>query len=319
MVQRGGQSWQPSERIRRAFPQTGRYLVGVSGGRDSVALLHWLRSCGYNKLIVCHLDHQLRGRASRADAKFVERLARRLDCAFVGIRADVPQLARRSRQSLETAGRAARLRFFAQVARRRRCHAIFLGHHADDLVETFLFNLLRGAGAAGLSGIREIANQRGLTIVRPLLSVWRSEIHAYVKAHRLEFREDDSNAELTPLRNRVRGRIIPYLEKTLGRNVRQSLWRAASIFAEENAWLDSLVDPELIEAKELAVAKLRPQPVAAQRRAIQKWLREQQVSDVGYDLVERVCALIAPDASVAKTNLPHGHYVRRRVGKLFIE
>ena len=139
-----------------------------------------------------HLDHQLRGRASKADASFVKRLAAKLDCAFEPGRTDVAVLARDSKQSIETAGRMTRFDFFAQVALCRRCTTVFLGHHADDLVETFLMNLFRGSGPAGFGGMREIASRRvsgtELKIVRPLLGVWREEIDAYVKAHGIEFR-----------------------------------------------------------------------------------------------------------------------------------
>src|ERR1700730_15858760 len=102
--------------------------------------------------------------------------------------------------SIETAGREARYKFFARVAKRRHCRSIFLGHHADDVVETFLINLFRGAGTAGLSSIREVSKRSiadvDLTIIRPLLGNWRSEIDRYVRAHRLKFREDASNKNL---------------------------------------------------------------------------------------------------------------------------
>ncbi len=177
--------------LLRNFPAARRYLVGVSGGRDSVVLLHWLHSLGFQKLIVCHLDHRLRGRASAADARFVARLADSLGCQFTGGVADVRAVAKRQKRSLETAAREARFQFFAKVAKARRCRTIFLAHHADDLVETFLLNLFRGAGMTGLGGIREISRQRigrtELTIVRPLLGVWRSEIDDHVRRISIAF------------------------------------------------------------------------------------------------------------------------------------
>src|SRR6266513_5129925 len=137
------------------FPRDARYLIGVSGGRDSVALLHWLINLGYKKLIVCHLNHQLRGRSSDADARVVEKVARkyRVDCELGA--ANVRVLAKKKKMSIETAAREARYSFFAKAAKRHRCHTIFLAHHADDLVETFLFNLIRGAGLTGLAGMRK--------------------------------------------------------------------------------------------------------------------------------------------------------------------
>src|SRR6266446_8006697 len=305
----------------RGFPPDGRYLIGVSGGRDSVALLHWLKERGYKKLIVCHLNHQLRGRSSDADARFVEKLAAKCDVDLEMGSTNVRALAARQKMSIETAARSARYHFFAQVAKRRRCRAIFLAHHADDLVETFLINLFRGAGASGLSAIREVSNRRigdvDLTIVRPFLGRWRNEIDRYVREHRLKFREDASNKNLAPLRNRIRRRIIPYLEKTLGRNIRQSIWRAAMIAAEEENWIKNQL-PDATHA-DLAVAKLRDLPVALQRRGILKWLRARKIANVGFDIVEDVRSLLGHDARVAKVNLPQDRHVCRRAGKIFIE
>ena len=121
-----------------------------------MTLLHRLTDLGYRRLIVCHLDHQLRGRASKADAQFVKKLAGRLKVECELDRTDVSALASRSKHSIESAGRMARYQFFARVARRRRCRTIFLGHHANDLVETFLINLFRGSGPTGFVGIRQI-------------------------------------------------------------------------------------------------------------------------------------------------------------------
>jgi tRNA(Ile)-lysidine synthase len=310
-------------KILSQFPPGERYLIGVSGGRDSVALLHQLSDLGYRRLIVCHLDHQLRGSASRADAKFVERLAGKLDCELELDRIDVAALARAAKQSVETAGRMARYEFFARIARRRRCRTLFLGHHADDLVETFLMNLFRGAGPAGFSGMREVTSRRiagtELTIVRPLLGVWREEINRYVQSNRIKFREDATNENLVPVRNRVRRRLIPYIEKQLGRNVRSSLWRAALIAGDEAEWLEGLVDSKQSESKQLDVAQLRAQPRALQRRTIQKWLQSQGVADLDFDVIERIRGLLDPEATAAKTNLPRDRHVRRRAGKVFME
>src|SRR6266480_2179360 len=310
-----------SSRLSRDFPAEASYLIGVSGGRDSVALLHWLINLGYKKLIVCHLNHQLRGRSSLADARFVEKIALKHHATFELESANIRALAAKQKISIETAAREARYKFFAKTARRWKCKTIFLGHHADDLVETFLINLFRGAGTAGLSGMREISTRRiddvDLAIVRPFLGVWRKEIDDYVHEHRIKFREDASNKNLNPFRNRIRRRIIPYLEKILGRNIRPAVWRAAAIAGEEEAWIDS----QLLESREaeLSVTKLRALPVALQRRTIFKWLRAQNISEVGFDVVERVRSLLDPNARVAKINLAQDRHVRRRAGKIFLE
>jgi tRNA(Ile)-lysidine synthase len=308
-------------RLSRDFPREARYLIGVSGGRDSVALLHWLVDLGYQKLIVCHLNHQLRGRSSLADARFVEKIAGKYRAEFELESANVRAFATKKKMSIETAARDFRYSFFAKVAKRRRCHTIFLAHHADDLVETFLINLFRGAGSAGLAGMREVSTRCiddvGLTIVRPLLGVWRTQIDKYVRKHRLAFREDASNKNLNPFRNRIRHRVIPYLEKICGRNIRPAIWRAATIAGEEEAWIDSqLADSSDIE---FSVAKLRALPVALQRRAIFKWLRAQNVSEIGFDVIESVRSLLGRDGRVAKVNLPRDRHVRRRAGRIFLE
>jgi tRNA(Ile)-lysidine synthase len=310
-----------NKNVFRAVPSDGCYLIGVSGGRDSVALLNLLVERGYKKLIVCHLNHQLRGRSSDADARFVEKLAAQYDVDLEMRSTNVRALAAKQKISIETAAREARYKFFAQVAKQRRTQTIFLGHHADDLVETFLINLFRGSGAIGLGAIREVSKRRvedvDLTIVRPFLGVWRSEIDNYVRKHRLKFREDASNKHLAPLRNRIRRRIIPYLEKTLDRNIRQSIRRAAVIAAEEESWIEDQL-PDTTDS-ELAVEQLRDLPVALQRREILKWLRARKIANVGFDVVEDVRSLLGRDARVAKVNLPQDRHVRRQAGKIFVE
>ena len=312
-----------SERFLRDFPPSSRYLIGVSGGRDSIALLNLMVDLGYKKLVVCHLNHQLRGASSRDDARFVEKVARnlRLDCEIGST--DVGALAKRSKLSIETAARFARLAFFVEVARRRRCSRMFLAHHADDLVETALLNLFRGAGPGGMAAMRKFSIHRigktELTILRPLLGVWRSEIDSYVRQNELEFREDSTNAALHSSRNKIRHRILPDIEKQFSRDVRKTIWRAAQIWSEEEAVLDSLVSTETISAANLSVAPLRKMAVALQRRTIHRWLRARKVADVSFDTVENVRSLLEPGAKAAKVNLPRDQHARRRAGKIFLD
>jgi len=307
--------------LLRRFSADGRHLIGVSGGRDSAALLHWLVNLGYNELIVCHLNHQLRGRSSDADARFVEKLARKYQVDFELGAANVRALAKKKKMSIETAAREARYSFFAKTSKRHGCRTIFLAHQADDLVETLLINLFRGAGSAGLVSIRESSTRRiddvELTIVRPFLPVWRKEIDSYVREHRLRFREDASNKNLDPLRNRIRHRVIPFLDKVLGRNIRPTIWRAAAIAVEEENWINGQLPDS--SGAELSVPQLRALPVALQRRLILKWLRAKDISEVGFDVIEHVRSLADREAAVAKVNLPRNRHARRRAGRIFIE
>jgi tRNA(Ile)-lysidine synthase len=270
--------------LLRTYPIDGRYLIGVSGGRDSVALLHWLSHIGYENLVICHLNHQLRGRSSDADARFVKKLAEKCGAGLELQVANVRALAKREKTSVEAAARKARYSFFASAANRHCCQTLFLAHHADDLVETFVLNLIRGAG---------------------------------IREYHLVFREDSTNKSLAPTRNRIRHRIIPYLERTVGRNIRENIWRTAIIAAEEEKWMNQ----ELPESpsEELSLTGLRALPLPLQRRAILKWLRARSVSDVGFDVIEAIRALLDQDARMAKVNLPKGRHVRRRAGRIFIE
>ena len=301
------------------FPPDERCLIGVSGGRDSVALLHLLRGAGFKKLTVCHLDHGLRA-ASAEDARFVAALAKRHGLKVCGARENVAARAKRKRQSLETAAREARYAFFARVARAEKCPRLFLAHHADDQVETLLFNLFRGSAAAGLAAMRPLTERTvgGVTlqIARPLLGVWREEIDAYIAAHHIAFREDASNADPRHTRNRLRHEIIPGIERAFGRDIRRAVWRAAEILRDEDDFLAG--QPALRDLPEtLETSALRAQPVALQRRIIHAWLKAQGVAGTGFDDVEAVRGLLTERR--AKVNLPGGCHARRRAKKLFLE
>ena len=309
-----------SERFLHDFPPSNRYLIGVSGGRDSIALLNLLVDLGYKKLVVCHLNHQLRGAASRGDARFVEKVARnlRLDCEIGST--DVGALAKRSRLSIETAARFARLAFFVEVARRRSCSRIFLAHHADDLVETALLNLFRGASPGGMAAMRKISVHRigktGLTILRPLLGVWRSEINSYIKQQGLKFCEDRTNREMSFSRNRIRHRILPYINKTFGRDVSKAIWRTAAIWVDEESFLDVMTP---VVGSRLNVVELRKLALPLQRRAIVNWFRLNRVPNAGFDLVENVRSLMEPSSLLSKINVPGDRHIRRRAKTIFIE
>ncbi len=314
--------------LARDYAPGRKALIGVSGGRDSVALLHALKSAGFAKLVVCHLDHGLRGRASTGDAKFVRRLATRWGFPVEIGKADVAGLAGARKLSLETAAREARHAFFAARAREHRCGRLFLAHHADDQVETVLHQLFRGSGLTGLGGIAPESQltigRRRLTCLRPLLGVWREEIAAYLAAHRLSHREDESNAsrELST-RNRWRLDLLPAIERALGRDPRPAVWRLAEMARDEEAAISAeiaVVFSGIVRGERLSLAPLRALPVAWQRRVLKRWLMERGVPDIGFDLVERVRAILPPrGAPAAKVNLPGGGHARRRAGELLHE
>jgi tRNA(Ile)-lysidine synthase len=294
-------------------------LVGVSGGRDSAVLLHALVKAGFRQLIVCHLDHSLRVESS-ADARFVMQQSDEYGLINESEVEDVARFAKERKLSIETAARAARYSFFARIARGHWCPRLILAHHADDQVETFLFNLLRGAGATGLGAMRPVSirEEHGgrLEIHRPLLSIWREEIMEYASAHGVKFREDASNEDRKFVRNRVRHEVLPFLSKTLDRDVRRALWRSAEIIGAEGDWIASQT-PQVSES-DLLMVDIRALPLALRRRVIHTWLRSHKIADVSFDDVEAVEQLVESTRR-AKVNLAGGKHVRRRSGRLFVE
>ena len=299
--------------------------MGVSGGRDSVALLHLLVGSGFDRLIVCHLDHRLRGRGSTGDRQFVERLAGRLGLPCETARRDVRALAREAQLSIEAAARQARLEFFAELSRKHRCNSVLLGHHADDRAETVLINLFRGSAGLVLppSPSQIEVGGRRLTLIRPLYPVRRSEIDRYVEEHRLRYREDPSNQSAAHLRNRVRHELFPMLDEIFGRDSRALLTRAASIADEEDRLLDSQLDGLDLEARghpgTLSTTHLRRLPVPLQRRAILRWLKSHSIPRLSFEKVEACLSLLDVANGPAKINLPGGHHARRQAKKLMIE
>ncbi len=307
--------------LPETYSVTRRYLVAVSGGCDSVVLLYLLHALGYRKLIVVHLNHRLRGRASGADAAFVRRLAKKLGYDIDATSRDVGKKAQRSKQSIETAGRQERYAFFVEVAKRRRCSQVFLAHHADDQVETILMNLFRGSGLSGLGGMsctsETTVNGRRLTLIRPLLDMWRIELESYAQTHGIAYREDASNADSVYLRNRIRHGLIPQIQQLTGRDARAAIHRLGQQAQAENRFMENQI-AVLAEEETISVAKLRALPLALQRRLVYRWLRRREVADVNFELVQNALTLIEEPASTAKINLPKDRYLRRRRGRLFV-
>jgi tRNA(Ile)-lysidine synthase len=294
-------------------------LVGVSGGRDSVALLHALAEAGLERLVVCHLDHMLRP-DSDEDAWFVSELAGKYGYPFEADRVNVKNIAEERGLSIEAAGREVRYEFFTQVARTHWIPRVLLAHHADDQVETLLLNLFRGSGRTGLAAmqpvsIREVRGAR-MEIHRPLLGVWRDEVSSYVNKHRLRFHEDKSNADPRFTRNRVRHEVLPFLEKSFDRDLKRVLWRTASVLAAEEEFLASKTPR--VAASPLKTADLQALPAALQRRVVHAWLRSHEIADISFEDVESVRSLI-PGPKPAKVNLAGKKHARRRAGEIFIE
>lgn len=293
-----------------------KLLVGVSGGRDSMVLLQSLLGAGFKNLVVCHLNHTLRGRSSDADARLVLREARRLGLPVEYAKARTAEFASEQKKSLELAARELRLAFFEHCSKREKTKNLVLAHHADDQVETCLFNFLRGTGAAGLAGMKPVSELGKLTVYRPLLGVTRAQIEDFRKRHKVRFREDASNAGLEHTRNKLRHRVMPLLSEIMGESYSTAILRASEILRGEEEWMSSLV-PQVGE--ELSCNELRAMPPALRSRVILRWLREHGVPEVGYAETRRVLSLLDTMNGPSKVNLPGNHHARRRSGVLFLE
>jgi tRNA(Ile)-lysidine synthase len=231
--------------IRRydLLPPGGRGVVALSGGPDSVALLYILReleTAGELTLDgVAHFNHRLRGEASDLDEQFCREAAASIGIPVEVGKADVRGIAKTQKRSIEDAGRRLRYAFFDEVVARFGADAVAVGHSRDDQAETFLLRLLRGAGTRGLGAIRP-KNGR---VIRPLIDIARAELRQYAAERGLTFREDESNADLTVPRNRIRHELLPYLEREFSSNVVHILAREAALARED----DERLQQEAIE------------------------------------------------------------------------
>ncbi len=293
-----------------------KWLVGVSGGADSVALLHLLVREGFRNLVVCHIDHRLRGSASTGDATFVKRLADRLGLPCEVGRVDVRRMAEERRESLETAARNARHGFFRECAARHRCKRVILAHHGDDQAETILWNLLRGS--YGPKGMKEIQFINGLDFHRPLLGWRRNQLREWLSSNRLKWREDATNDEPLAVRNRLRNEVFPLLDEIGGRDSVGSFVRLMADFTEISTVIDfalkqvDVIDPQ----KRLHLPQLRMLPPFLQREAVARYLSRNEIP-LSRDLLNQSLEMI--DGLPSSINLPGGKRLRRRAGRLFVE
>ena len=224
-------------RREELFHPGDRVLVAVSGGPDSVALLHllagWRRELGL-ELAVGHFDHTLRGGASQADAVFVADLAKALGLPCHLGRGDVKELARRQKLSVQMAARQLRLDFLRETCRARGYGKLALAHTADDQVELFFLRLLRGAGPEGLKGMWP-ATPEGT--VRPLLAVGKAALLAWLERQNLPYRLDLSNLSRAYLRNRIRLDLLPELQRLYNPRLPEAVWRTQALLQEEERLL----------------------------------------------------------------------------------
>lgn len=299
-----------------------RLGLAVSGGADSTALLHLLlpfcRDADID-VTVLHFDHGLRAE-SGDDRRFVQALATAADLPYISGSSTVAIQAEDG--SLEMAARKARLAFLMSCAADARLDAVATGHQADDVAETVLLRLARGAGASGLAGLRPLSRHPPAPIlIRPLLSVSGAALRGWLRQRNLDWREDGSNFDAAIPRNFVRHELLPTLEKKWCPHLRTSLCQSAAVLREDDAFLESLAtqaraDMESDDA--LPIPDLQRQPEALQRRILRQWLFDHGLSEAaGFAAVS---ALL--DRSLAgdwQAHLPGGSLASCRSGRLRIE
>ena len=295
-----------------------RWLVAVSGGRDSVALLHACVSAGLKDLVICHVNHQLRGDESNTDEAFVIALAKQFNLPISIHRADVNSTAKAEKKSIELAAREARHAAFAIDFEKHQCDAVLLAHHADDQAETVLYKLLRGS--AGLKGMLSKQEFAGFTIMRPMLETSRTEINAYIAAHGLSYVEDSSNAEDFAVRNRIRNEALPLLEKIMGKKIAPAINKSLKYSQQREEFVQEMIDYEsMIDPQgRLYLPSIHGTPEVIQQAVIHRYLKEQGISNISHSLIESATNILSPEQP-AKINLPKGKHLRRSQQRLYID
>lgn len=284
-------------------------LCALSGGADSVSLLLCLAELGVD-VCACHLNHGLRGADADADEEFCRTLCERENIPFVSERCDAAEEARCTGQSVETAARELRYRFFARCAKALGADKIATAHTADDNLETMLFRLIRGTGLAGLAGIPPVRDN----IIRPLLHVERRDIEAYLTARGQDWRTDATNNEDICTRNRIRHQVIPALREIVPEAAQHAAETSVLLRQDEDA-LEQLAGKM---PKQHTLRWLNGQPEAVRSRAIRHVLAAAGVPEGETGIrhiraVERLCA-----GHGTSVSLPGGMRAQRQTDSLVV-
>ncbi len=309
-------------------------VVGVSGGADSMALLHLLagfnRELGWRlRLHVGHLNHALRGTDSEADAAFVQAAADNLSLPCTIERREIAALLRDTDGGMEEISRRERYAFYERVCLQTGSRVVALAHHADDNAETILHRVLRGTGMRGLIGIprsRALSPHSELRVVRPLLHLTRQQLRVYLLDEGIAFREDRTNVTNEPMRNRIRNTILPLLETEVNPQVREALLRLGA----QAGWLEEFLHDTVERTLETLIVSrtdqelvLNAQALARKSRIIQtELIRRAYVSfglgeqELGFSHLTAALELVADPASGKQIVLPGGMSIEKRYGQL---
>ena len=296
-----------------------RLGVAVSGGADSVSLLHLLLELREELgcvLCVVHFNHKLRGRASQADEKFVAKLASKHGLEFFAAEENIAAITKRERGNLEDVARRARYAFFERLVQERRLDRIAVAHTADDQAETVLAHILRGTGLAGLGGIHPTSG----VVLRPLLEIRRADLRAYLRRKRQPWREDASNRDTHRMRARIRHKLMPLLEKKFQPAVVEHLCRLAEFAREDETYLEdqsALREKQFAQPEQntmrLALPDFLREPRAIQTRLLRRIVErlKPRSGQLSATHVEALLALAQHPDSGKSLQLPGGVEARR--------
>ena len=313
-----------------------RTLVAVSGGPDSVALLHLLcelrDELGLH-LEVAHLQHGIRGAEAKADARFVGELAEKLQLPFHLKEVDLPRMKRDAgKGNLEALARAERYGFFAEVVKMRELDKVATAHTQDDQAETMLMWFLRGAGSKGLGGMArrqklKLAggeSTRELTVIRPMLEISKAEVLRYLSEKQLAYRVDKSNQDPTFLRNWIRTELLPMIGRRIDPHVPERLGRLAELLRDEDDYLDELAHQRftaMLQKNELARPAFLAQSKALQRRILRLWIEGTRGHLRGLEFVhiDDMLHLIEGGPPQGRLSIPGGWELVREYESLRLE
>ncbi len=298
-----------------------RVVAGVSGGPDSMALLHVLAALEVNFKVV-YVDHGLRPAETPVEAELVKTSARKLGFGCEIIEADVAGLAKQGKFSLEHAARIMRYDIFSRVAERFSARKIAVGHTADDQAEEILLRLIRGTARRGLSGMERMTKKG---IIRPFLEIPKADLFGYLADRGIQFAEDSSNNDRRFVRNKVRLDLLPYLEDNFHQGIRSTLRRTARILTDEEEYLagaardlyQRVVDKSLGKQGEfcLSCEALLAEPIALQRRVIEQMLINLQTKPGGRQ-IENIVKFAGSSEKRGNLHLAQGLRIIKKNGTL---
>lgn len=258
-------------------------MVAVSGGPDSVFLLHALlalrRKLALKEVVVCNLDHGLRGEASKADSSFVAETAKALGVEYVHKKIDLSK-EKSKKLSTEEVAREARYAFFQEAAAQTGARVIATGHTLDDQAETVLMRFIKGASLKGIVGISPVRNEGAVTYIRPLLQIEKSEIEAFLKHEDIAYKVDRTNLEGIYFRNVVRSEIIPFLEKYNPR-LKRSLFNLAEHVREDYEFIEESKKAHRVACDTDGDVALALKDIIVQPRAMQKEILRDALETAG--------------------------------------